>query len=103
MADIVTGSFTATGQSASFSPDTTRATQPGMFNYSLQGTFVATLQLERLLPGETVWQPLTALGNTISYNSPCSETWEECEADVSYRWNCTAYTSGTINYRMGER
>ena len=28
--------------------------------------------------------------------------WAEPERGVLYRFNCTAYTSGTINYRMSQ-
>lgn len=100
-ADIVTpGSFTATGQSPSFSPTNTRA-----FNISIQGTFVGTVQLERFLNG--VWQPVTvAAGSTITqmavWSAKASDQWFEPVANVLYRLNCTAYTSGTINYAVGQ-
>lgn len=102
----VTGSFTATGQSASLIPRVGQ-TYPGSqapFNVSLAGTFVGTVQLERRFTeqGGSTWHPLTALGTQIYvWSIPCSETAEEPQAGVEYRLNCTAYTSGTINYRMG--
>jgi hypothetical protein len=102
MADV-TGSFVATGQSTSISPE--NAETPDLaagFNVSLAGTFVGTVQLERQFAGGTVWHPLTALGTPICvWTAPCSESFDEPQAGVQYRLNCTAYTSGTISYRIG--
>jgi hypothetical protein len=94
-----TGTFTATGQSASFTPATPDNNR-GPFNMSLWGTFVGTVQVERSFDGGTTWLPLTALGTAIPFTAPCSEVFEELEFGVQYRLNCTAYTSGTINYRL---
>ncbi len=96
----VTGSFTATGQSASWVP----AAGQG-FNIHITGTFVGTVQLERRLNG--VWAPLTfsAGGNTTQmeqFAAPASDIWIEPSYGVSYRLNCTAYTSGTIAYQVSQ-
>lgn len=102
MAQNLTGTFAATGQSASFLPDGVDDKTDRVFNVSLWGTFVATVQLERSLDG-TNWLPLTANGTPIEkFTAPCSEEIEEDEATAIYRLNCTAYTSGTVNYRMSE-
>lgn len=94
----VTGSFGAAGQSATFSP------MPGRdFNVSLWGTFSGTVQLERSLDGAANWLPITAAGTQLyQWTAPASETASEAEAGVLYRLNCTAYTSGTINYRLSQ-
>jgi hypothetical protein len=103
MSQNLTNSFTATGQSAAFLPDGVDDRQDRVFNISLWGTFVATVQLERSLDGGQNWLPLTAMGSQIYlFTGPCSETVEECEATAQYRLNCTAYTSGTVNYRISE-
>jgi hypothetical protein len=93
----ITGAFTASGQSATFVPI------PGRdINVSLWGTFVGTVRLERSFDGST-WLPLTVMGNAwANYTAPVSEVaWEEPQANVSYRLNCIAWTSGTINYNLG--
>lgn len=91
----VTGSFTGTGQSATFTPGYGRG-----FNVSLWGTFSGIVQLERNLDGIN-WLPITASGYSYAaYSAPCSEIFEEDENGVLYRLNCASYTSGTINYRM---
>ena len=104
MAQAVTGSFTATGQSASFLAKGIDDGRPKSFNVELRGNGVATIQLERSFDG-TNWAPLTASGTqlerfTMTGSSSYSETWEEEEAGALYRLNCTAYTSGTVNYRL---
>ena len=92
----VTGTFTATGQSASFPPFA-----GSDFNVSLWGTFVASIQLERSFDNGTTWLPVTAGGSALyAFTAPASEIATEPEQGVIYRWNCTAFTSGTVNYRI---
>jgi hypothetical protein len=96
----VSSTFTATGQSASFTP---LAGRP--FNVSVQGTFVATCQLERQI--NSVWQLLTvsASGSVVQlykWSTPASEIVVEPEFGIPYRINCTAYTSGTVSYRVSQ-
>lgn len=93
----LTGTFGATGQSSSFVPSVSRA-----FNVSIYGTFVGTVQLERSFD-DTNWLPITAAGTQMYlWTGPASEIAAEIESGVSYRLNCTAYTSGTINYRISQ-
>lgn len=96
--DAVTGAFTATGQSGNFPP---KAGRP--FNVSVRGTFVGTVQLERSFDG-TNWFVASrdSAGTAAAYTAPFSVVVEEPEAGVIYRLNCTAYTSGTITYRMSQ-
>lgn len=95
---ITAGTFSATGQSSAVTISPIRA-----FNVSVWGTFVGTVQLERSFDGGTTWLPITAAGTQIyTWTAPASEIAAEPEANVSYRLNCTAYTSGTINYRISQ-
>jgi hypothetical protein len=101
----VTGTFTATGQSATFSPIVaTRDTNCGQFNVSASGTFVATVQLERSFDNGTNWFVCSSdsAGTAASFTAPFSVTAEEPEAGTLYRLNCTAYTSGTVTYRISQ-
>jgi hypothetical protein len=94
----VTGTFTATGQSASFTPICGRP-----FNVTLSGTFVASVQLERSFDAGSNWHPITAAGTQLyAWTAAASETAEEHESGPIYRLNCTAYTSGTVNYRISQ-
>jgi len=93
MATQISGSFTGTGQSA-----TSHASRG--INISLTGTFAGTVAVERSFDG-TNWEAVTDLGTNGSFTAPVSTTWTEVEGGVEYRFNCTAYTSGTINYRLG--
>jgi hypothetical protein len=101
MAQNVTSTFTATGQSAAIIAKGRDDGRPNFVNVSLWGTFVGSVRVERSFDG-TNWLPLTALGTAINFTGPCSETFDEAETGVQYRLNCTAYTSGTINYRMSQ-
>ena len=101
MAQNVTGTFTGTGQSAGMLVKGIDDRRANPFNLSLWGTFVGTVRLERSFDGST-WLPITALGSAINFTGPVSETFEEAEGGVQYRLNCTAYTSGTVNYRLSQ-
>lgn len=100
---VIAGTFTATGQSASFAPAVdARGTNGGAFNVTLSGTFVGTVKLQRSFDNGTTWHDLTAAGTAIAaFTTAVSEVWVEPEAGVNFRLNCTAYTSGTVTYRLG--
>ena len=102
MAGPVTGTFTATGQSASFQP-TIRDRSWGQMNVSVSGTFVGTVQLERSFDG-TNWFVCSSdsAGTAASWTAPFSVIAEENERGVIYRLNCTAHTSGTVTYRISQ-
>lgn len=94
---IVQGSFVATGQSLALPAS-------GPFNLSLWGTFVATVQLQRSFDGGLTWQQVQSdsVGATaVSFTAVASVKLDlGNEGGVLYRLNCSAYTSGTVNYRL---
>lgn len=94
---LLTGAFAGTGPSAGIQIG-------GKFNVALWGTFTATLQLERTFDRGTTWIPcgIDAAGTSAAYTAGLSAVVEEIEDAVLYRWNCTAYTSGTVNYRVSQ-
>lgn len=99
---VVSGTKTATGASAWFRPIYGRD-----FNVWIWGTYAATCQIERSFDaGATASFPITAAGTQLyvwsTANATVSETLSESEYGVSYRLNCTAYTSGTVNYRISQ-
>lgn len=104
MTQPVVGTFTAQTASSPFQP-IMRDRGWMQFNLFLRGTGVATIQLERS-PDGTNWYPITAAGLQLyaySYTgTSIGEVAEEAEVGVSYRLNCTAYTSGTITYRLSQ-
>lgn len=93
-----TGAFAAVGVGNAFRLQLNSI----QFNASLWGTFVGTVRLARSFDNGATFLPLTALGTAISFTGPCTETFEEYEEGVLYRWECTSYTSGTINYRISQ-
>lgn len=96
----VTGTFTATGSSNAIVPELASDKTGALYNVTLSGTFVGTVLVERSFDNGTTYHPLTALGSGISFTAPCSESFEECETGVLVRLRCSAYTSGTITYRL---
>lgn len=101
---VKTGTFTAAGASPTTIRPLPSADGLTRFNVTLVGTFVATVALERLLPGETTWAPVASdsYGGTTSMSAPVSFMVMDPEAGVIYRLNCTSWTSGTVNWRMSQ-
>lgn len=94
----VAGSFTGATSSGAFTP---LAGRP--FNISLWGTFSATVVLERSFDAGSTWLPLTAGDIALfTWSAPASEVNEEAEVGVQYRLRCSAFTSGTVNYRVSQ-
>ena len=91
----LTGAFTAaiTGASMCFF---------GPFNWFIWGTFVATIQLERSFDAGVTWVPCTRGGVNSPVTGPISDVATEPESGMLYRLNCTAYTSGTANWRLSQ-
>lgn len=91
----VAGTFTAVGSSAALAVRND-------FNISFWGTFTGTVRIERSFDNGTTYLPLTALGTSITFTAPATEIFSEPEFGVKYRVTCSAYTSGTINYRISQ-
>ena len=91
----VTGTFTATGVSPSIK-------LRGGFNTALWGTFVGTVDLEQSYDNGTTWLPVSVdgTGTPNSYTAPHNIAWVQPERDVLTRFNCSAFTSGPVNYRI---
>jgi hypothetical protein len=100
----VSGSFTGTGQSASFQLPGNRgpAMLPILLNITLSGTFSATVVVERSFDDGSTWHPVAKNtdGDAASYTAPLSLSAAECETPMLYRLNCTSYSSGTVTYRI---
>lgn len=84
----ISGTFTETGTSAKI-PCLRK------FNVSLYGTWSGTVSLERSFDAGATWE------TRATYTTNTSTILEEVEVNVFYRFNCTTYTSGTVNYRIG--
>lgn len=101
---VVSSSFAATGQSASFQP-TIRERSWGQFNITLSGAGTATIQLERSLDGGSTWAAIYAAGVQLyvwSYTGTnIAEVAEENERGALYRLNCTVWTSA-VSYRISQ-
>lgn len=121
---IVSGTFTATGSSGNGTTGyglgetggvfgaAPSGGNPGQtvapafyhnFNVALWGTFVATVSLQRSFDG-TNWNIVSSdnYGTSATYAAPVNLAAFEPEYGVIYRWNCSAYVSGTVNYRISQ-
>lgn len=110
--DTVTGAFTATGRSATYSPRVSdRSTAPGQFNIFLKtASFIGSVQLERSNDGGTTWYTIGvwSAGSYVQLNkytftgseANTSEITGEGQWNVVYSLNCTTYTSGTLTYAL---
>ena len=73
------------------------------FNLSIWGTFVGTIALQRSFDQGTTWNTVAAdaYGTAASWTAPVDLIIDtQGEQGVLYRLNCTAYTSGTANWRL---
>jgi len=95
--EVLNGSFAATGTSAA-------KALWGDFNIALWGIFVGTVAVERSFDGGTTFVPVArdTSGTAASFTAPTSLSISEPEKGVLYRLNCSAYTSGTVNYRLSQ-
>ncbi len=86
----ISQAFTATGYSASlYLADSWTAA------YTITGTFVATLRLERTRNGGQSWEVVASYTGT--------QTSTLLLEPGTYRWHCTAYTSGTATATLADR
>ena len=97
--NLVSGTFTGTGQSA-------EVELFGKANILIDGG-VATVAIERSFDDGTTWTAISrdSAGNPASYATGTlgfNGTIEEPQPGVLYRLNCTAYTSGTVTYRISQ-
>jgi len=89
----VTGTFTATGSSASFSPILGRD-----FNITISGG-VGAVVVERSFDNGTTWYAV--ITDALRIALPESFTLNESEPSL-YRVRCTTFTSGTFTYRISQ-
>ena len=71
----------------------------GAFNVSVDfttGSGVGTVALQRSFDDGVTWK-------TVKTYTSGAEELADCPDDVLYRFNCTAYTSGTIKCIMSQR
>ena len=94
---VVTGTLASVAAGSAF-----LAPSSGVFNLALWGTFSATLRFEKSYDGGTTWIPVSRdlTGTDATFVAPGSLQIRDTEAGNLYRVNCTAYTSGTVNYRL---
>ena len=80
----------------------------GKFDALIEGG-VGTVAIERSLDDEVSWQVVSRdeLGTAAAYTTNNDVAFngmlEEADSDIPYRFNCTAFTSGTINTRFRSR
>jgi len=96
----VSGTFTTTG-------DSEEIVLLGEFNVLISGG-IATVAVQRSFDGGTTWYTISqdSAGTPASYTTSGGVVFngvvEEREARVKHRLSCTAYTSGTVTYRISQ-
>lgn len=99
------GAISGTSITLAFPPGVTSASvvagtdNAAIFNAT---PFSGTVQLERSFDGGKSYFPanIDSTGTAAAFTSGVSGAFKECERNVLWRWNCTAYASGSINYRL---
>lgn len=76
----------------------------GYFSVNIWGTFSATAVLEKSYDGGTTWLAAQKDTSTAapSWTAAASVVIYEPESGVLYRIRCSAYTSGTISWRISQ-
>lgn len=96
---LVSGSFTGTGTSANF------LVQKTDFTVALYGTFNATVQLNVNRNNGAGFvavssDPTSATGTPAAYTGPVVFAVFEPIIGSLYQWQCTAFTSGPVNFEI---
>jgi len=94
----VAGTFSATGQSAHFTPIAGR-------DFNIQVLFsgaIGQVNLERSFDSINFY-PITGSGvGIMRFTADANEQWGDSEIGVKYRLNCTALSAGTVSYRISQ-
>jgi len=84
----LTASFTATGAGQAISMKHLE-----YMDYSVSGTFVGTVQLQRSFTNGSTWEVVLSATGAVSNNLKVEN---KSQGSTLYRWVCSAFTSGTI-------
>ncbi len=90
------GTLSSTGQSPVY------VSKRKAFKAGISGTFSATVSLE-MRDSSGTWRTLAIdnVGTQSTWTVPTGIFFvDENENDREYRWNCTSYGSGTINWLL---
>lgn len=87
--NFLSHTVTSAGESSSFE------VFKSPYNLSISGTFEATINLERSFDEGATWLVVKV------FTLPAEKIGDEPEPGSLYRFNCTSYTSGTANCRLG--
>lgn len=91
----VSGTMSASGQSAVFTPELGRPTWVGLF-----GSWSGSVTLERRVGPAGIWRAVTLGGASVSWTGNANEpAYEESVAGAQYRLSF-ARTSGTLDYEV---
>lgn len=99
--NVVSGSFSADGNSLTFTPNESR------FTFSMwvaeAGTFAATVVIQRSHDSGTTWMNVTAGGSTLySFTAACDEDMNATVTGDIYRAVCSDFAGTEISYRFGQ-
>jgi hypothetical protein len=91
----VTTALSAAGQSGAFTPILGR---PFNVTHKPSTDFAGSYQLERKFTGDAAWYAVLKYTDLVDLPETFSLT--ETESGVTYRWNMTVRTAGSVNVRI---
>jgi len=94
------GTFTGTGVT---DPTQSNRAEDGRFNASISGTYVATVELQWQFDKDTIWRTIEAItGTGVPADDVFAKTGFNAGRNVQYRFEVTAFTSGTISVKANQ-
>jgi hypothetical protein len=100
----ITGAFTGTGMGAALAVSHGNFENPPGLTATIWGTFSGTIVLQRSQDNGNTWVTISqsAAGTPVSYTASCDLNISDPVVGDMYAWNCTVYTSGTINWSLAQ-
>lgn len=77
----------------------------GWFSLNIYGSFNATIQVERSPDNGTTFLPVAIdpTGTYAIYTVPVSLNGFSPDTGIQFRLNCTAFTTGPVNFRLTQQ
>lgn len=101
-AQVVTGTIAsaARGGALGFNPLVLGSGEANVHVDCATGSFVGTYRFVRSMNGGASWLGATEKGTAITFTASCSEVVDGAESGELLDIEVTAYTSGSLTYRM---
>src|SRR5215469_6970169 len=100
----LTGAFTGTGMGTALAVSHGSFFNPPGLTATLWGSFSATIALQRSQDNGSTWNTISqsSAGSPATFTAPCDLNIADPVVGDMYSWNCTSFTSGTINWSLAQ-